>query len=119
MAKYDVWVHKMLASVNRAPLVMFVDTVSYERLKRARTVSNTTRTTFVVYESIWSLMSELEAERNRTYAHEYRTNQYELDEESHIHTPELYATWNLKSYFVHKVSKSGHEACKNQMRMTN
>jgi hypothetical protein len=45
-------------------------------------------------------MHELELARARSYINSYFTKQYCLDPEKHIHSPELYAVWNLKTYLV-------------------
>ena len=99
-AEYDKWMRTFMASVSGAPLVMFIDTSSYEKYKHLR---KSMRTTFVVYGSVWQIMGELEAERNRTYAESYLVSQRHIDPERKIHTSELYAIWNLKAFMVNKV----------------
>ena len=103
---YDVWSRQMLASVH-SPLVMFVDRVSYEHFHELRELQTkeqpTLATTFIVYDTIWQMLSELEAERNKSYVHNYRHVQYTLDAEKQ-HVPELYAVWNLKAHFVNRVA---------------
>ena len=54
-------------------------------------------------EDIWQLMAELEMTRKRLYRIEYEHRQLELDPESSIHSPELYAVWNLKIHLVRRV----------------
>lgn len=49
-------------------------------------------------------MRELETSRGRTYINLYLTDQIELDPEKHLHSPELYAVWNLKPYLLNKTA---------------
>lgn len=58
-----------------------------------------------VAKSIWSLMRDLEVERNKKYIDAYKLKQQALDPERSIHSPELYAIWNLKHFLVDKVTR--------------
>ena len=98
---YARWAASFMASVSGAPLVMYVDERSYAMLRPMRTARSTMRTVFVVYESIWDILRELEEERARNYTLNYREHQRTLDAERHA--PELYAVWNLKNFYTHKV----------------
>ena len=97
--RYDGWVRNMLTSV-RSPLVMFIDPQSLARYKDVRTAA---LTTFIVYESVWDMLYELEAERNHSYVRNYQRAQHRLDREKKLHNPHLYAVWNLKAYMVSRV----------------
>jgi len=41
----------------------------------------------------------------KDYKHEYRTSQFALDSEAFRHTPELYAVWNAKPFFLAEASR--------------
>ena len=99
---YDVWTKNMALSVSSAPLVIFTDSQSYPTFKELRK-NATFRTTFYVYDTVWSLLKELEVKRNRSYLHNYQYRQYELESEK-FHTPNMYAVWNLKAYIAKKVA---------------
>ena len=103
LEEYDVWVRNRLLSVEAAPLVMFTDKEALPRCIELRNSSNR-RTTFYVYDDLWTIMKELEERRSKQYLHNYQHVQYELDTEKQ-HTPELYAVWNLKPYYTNKVSE--------------
>lgn len=49
-------------------------------------------------------MKELETKRNKQYVDNYKTKQPLLDPERIIHSPELYAVWNIKHYLIEKIS---------------
>ena len=49
-------------------------------------------------------MSEFERVRKKDYVKAYREHQWELDGEKSIHSPELYAVWNLKTYLLTKTA---------------
>ena len=91
----------MLQSVD-APLVMFTTRAHMKLFQVVRKKMNLP-TKFIIYEDVWSMMKELESERNRSYAYNYMHVQPGLDKESY-HTPSLYAVWNLKPFFVHKAA---------------
>lgn len=48
-------------------------------------------------------MSEFERYRKMEYINTYKEKQLPLDHEKKIHSPELYAVWNLKTYLLSKV----------------
>ena len=50
-------------------------------------------------------MSEFERVRKKDYVKVYREHQWELDGEKAIHSPELYAVWNLKTYLLTKIAQ--------------
>ena len=83
---------------------MFTNKAELIKFKQIRN-SSTFRTTFLVYDDLWDIMRELEAKRNRTYVHNYKHVQYDLDTEK-FHSAELYAMWNLKPYLMARVSES-------------
>lgn len=58
-----------------------------------------------VSKSIWNLMHDLEVERQKKYIDVYKKSQLPLDPEKNIHSPELYAVWNLKHFLVAKVTR--------------
>lgn len=49
-------------------------------------------------------MRNLELNRNKSYIIAYKEKQLILDPEKNIHSPELYAVWNLKHFLVTKVT---------------
>lgn len=52
-------------------------------------------------------MDEFEQERNQNeYVENYKKHQPPLDREKSIHSPELYAVWNLKTYLTYKMSRT-------------
>lgn len=50
-------------------------------------------------------MGELEKLRKREYTKYYKVKLYEMDKEKRMHSPELYAVWNLKTYIATLVSR--------------
>ena len=50
-------------------------------------------------------MSGFEKCRNRTYVKEYKEKQWNLDREKKLHSPELYAVWNLKHYLLNEIAR--------------
>ena len=109
--EYDKWLQNMMLSVTTSPLVMFIDRTSFDKYNQLRRQVfqhdnrlNRDKTAFFVYESIWTLVEELQLERNRTYVHNYQHIQPDLDVEKSKHSPELYAIWNMKAYFTKKAS---------------
>ena len=99
---YFVWLETFLTSVT-SPLVMLIDSKSYLLFKEFRS-NPAKRTIFIVYDSIWDILEEFESARNQSYLENYKEKQHAKDSEQ-FHVPELYAIWNLKSYYLHKVSK--------------
>ena len=99
---YAIWLDTFLTSVT-SPLVMYIDSKSYIAFKELRN-KPAQRTIFIVYDSIWDILEEFENTRNKSYMENYKTKQHEKDSEK-FHTPELYAVWNLKSFYTHKVSQ--------------
>lgn len=55
--------------------------------------------------SIWDIIVEFEKIQNKKYLRIYKEKQLELDREKEIHSPELYAVWNLKHYFLYKIAQ--------------
>lgn len=55
--------------------------------------------------NIWEIMNQLEIERKRKYIYNYMNKQQELDREKHLHNPNLYAIWNLKSFMTELVTR--------------
>jgi hypothetical protein len=103
-ANYTTWIVRMLYSV-RSPLIIFTDNASIDFLRAHRNAS-LFRTYYVVYESIWSVISELEHERGKNYTQSYKHNQFYIDPERHRgHNSHLYAIWNSKAYLVSKVAE--------------
>ena len=107
-SSYSVWVKNMLLSVE-SPLVIFTDNASLNYLQATRNASKftnqTLRTTFLVYDSIWDIMRELEHRRNMSYIWRYQNEQHAKDPEMHIHNPSLYAIWNLKTFLLTKAAE--------------
>lgn len=61
--------------------------------------------TVLITDSIWSIMREFENYRGRSYITAYFLDQTKMDPEKRIHSPELYAIWNLKTYLLDKVAR--------------
>ena len=84
--EYKKWVKNMLVSVT-APLVIFTDTKSKDFVYQLR-FSKNLPTEIVIYEDIWRLMQEFEANRNKSYIENYKNIQHgEWD--SHISIGDL------------------------------
>ena len=92
----------MLRSVS-APLVMYTSEKDAARLVSIRNSTNYPAT-FVIYESIWMLLRELERKRNQSYVPNYQRVQPTLDYERG-HGSELYAVWNLKAYITSRTAR--------------
>ena len=105
--EYTEWILHMLESVVDAPLVIYTDHASLAFLSAHRRQRNGTQsaTMFIVYESIWEVMRELETERNMLYLHKYQASLPPLDPERSSHSPDLYAIWNAKTYMTAKVAR--------------
>jgi hypothetical protein len=55
---------------------------------------------------IWNLFfEECETERNQNYTFPYLKMQRKIDPERMIHSPNLYALWNLKSYIMQTIAE--------------
>lgn len=50
-------------------------------------------------------MRDLEIERNKVYIEAYKKQQILLDPEHTIHSPELYAVWNLKHFLTSNAAR--------------
>ena len=50
-------------------------------------------------------MTEFEKKRKKNYTNEYKEKQLLIDREKKIHSAELYAVWNLKTYILNQVAK--------------
>ena len=50
-------------------------------------------------------MTEFEKKRKKNYTNEYKEKQPLLDREKNLHSAELYAVWNLKTYILSQVAK--------------
>ena len=101
--KYDTWLANMARSVTRAAIVLFCDEATMRNMQRALSESTQapTRTpiTFVVYDSIWSMLKELERARQRPYRRNYVHAQLKLRDD-----PRLYALFNLKVHALQRVA---------------
>lgn len=84
-----------------APFIAYVDRNSSKKFIERCLKKNLTGTVFI-YDSIWTLMQQLELARGRSYINSYLTKQTLLDPEKNRHSPELYAVWNLKTYLLYK-----------------
>ena len=68
---------------------MFTDRRTAEFMQEVR-ANMSYKTVLLVYDTIWSLMRELEIKRNQSYEHNYKYVQLNYSR------PELFAIWNLK-----------------------
>jgi hypothetical protein len=98
---YDNWIRKFAHSVT-SPLAIIVNNSSYAKLKHLRRNS---LTKFYMVEDVWSVMKQLELERNNSYIENYKSVQNEIDGERAIHNANLYAIWNLKSFVVNLIAR--------------
>ncbi len=83
-------------------VAILVDQKAFSKLDPLR--MNKTKKFYIV-QDIWKVMQQLEIQRSQSYIENYLNKQNKLDPESDIHTPDLYAVWNLKSYITHKIAK--------------
>ena len=101
--KYKNWTRNFFHSVS-SPLVIFTDKHSIKDLLELRNLLKLP-TSLYVTDSIWKVMMEIEQERSLNYTFNYQNKQQSLDREKHIHNPNLYALWNLKSFMVNKIAQ--------------
>lgn len=99
--KYAAWIRNMLNSIDSVPLALVVNKRGYRKIKKMRLVR---KAKFYIVENIWTILKQIEKERNRSYLTPYLKHQWTLDREAKIHNPSLYAIWNLKSYISFKIS---------------
>ena len=100
--KYSKWNDNFFQSVNASPLVIFTDHLSVDAILKHR---QNLKTTFYICENIWTILKDLELERNQSYLNNYLNVQNSLDPEKNIHNPNLYAIWNLKSFIISKAAE--------------
>ena len=100
---YKPWLKNFFQSVT-SPLVIFTDKNYIEDLLILRNKFHLP-TTLYITRSIWSVMKENEMKRNRTYTFNYQNKLQSLDREKHIHNPNLYAIWNLKTFISDKLAE--------------
>ena len=93
--QFLAWLGQFLRSCE-GPLVMFTDVRTASFIQESR-LNSSYRTILLVYDSIWTLMHELEVKRNQSYRFNYEHVQLNLS------LPELYAIWNLKPYITQRV----------------
>ena len=101
-SEYKKWFESMSKSIGQ-PFVAYVDEYWSERFIQSCNERNLTGYIYIV-KSIWEIMLELERNRSRTYLESYLSLQNSIDPEKKIHSPELYAIWNLKFYLLNKIS---------------
>ena len=95
--KYDGWLSRMFQYV-KSPIIFFTNDYMNNIIKLRENI--TSPITFIRFNNIWEILNKLEIERNQNYTYHYKFTQHEKDPEKHIHNPNLYAIWNLKSYLV-------------------
>ena len=91
------WLGQFLRSCE-APLVMYTDRRTAAHMQAVR-ANMSYKTTLLIYDSIWSLMRELEIKRNKSYQYNYKHVQLNYS------LPELFAIWNLKAYITQRASQ--------------
>jgi hypothetical protein len=99
---YEKWSSTMISSLS-GPVIAFVDYKWEQKFIDKFTKSNTTCQIYAVH-SVWDIMRELGKDRNQKYIQSYQEHQLSLDPEKALHSPELYAVWNLKHYLLKKVA---------------
>ena len=107
---YGRWQRYFFRSISTTPIVVYTDKKSLSSLLEASLYTSNPKT-FYVFENIWSIMSLIEADRNKRpgeYTHNYKEKQKLLDPEARLHNAELYAIWNCKSYLLKRSSSGPH-----------
>ena len=104
-SKYMKWNRQFFSSATTVPMVIYTDLESIDALIKLSSLGNNSKT-FYVFQDVWSVMRLLEIERrNNDYIQNYKTVQNRLDPERDIHTPSLYAIWNLKSFLMKRTAQ--------------
>lgn len=100
--KYNKWLKNFFQSVS-SPLVLFTDykSIDHNLLKKRQNKI----TQLYIYNSKWDILKEIEFKRNKSYTFNYKFIQNNLDPEKHIHNPDLYLIWNIKSYITNKIAQ--------------
>lgn len=99
---YIKWSSTMFDSIG-SPLVAYVDQYWSKRVIILCQRKNLTALIFV-YNNIWNLMSDFEEKRKKNYIEKYILDQLVNDPIKKIHSPEVYAIWNLKLYLLNKTA---------------
>lgn len=99
---YIKWSSTMFESIE-SPLVAYVDQYWLKIIIKLCRKRNLTALIFV-FKNIWNIMKDLEENRKTNYIENYIFNQLAKDPEKKIHSPELYAVWNLKLYLLNKTA---------------
>jgi hypothetical protein len=86
----------------KSPVTIILSHKDYVKFKELRAHATTK---FYVMEDIWLIMKELEFERNKSYVQNFVQDQNNIDPEHYRYNSNLYAIWNLKSYFCYKISQ--------------
>lgn len=94
---YANWIGTFFRSVQSAPVIVYTDNESIVDLMEMRQTNNVH---FIVMDSVWSAMRQLEIERNKSYIDAYIRTQTRLDPERLEHTANLYAIWNVKCFLM-------------------
>ena len=101
---YKNWSSNMIDSLG-VPFVAYVDEYWSESFIKLCQERNLNGIVYII-KNIWQILNDLEMERNRNYIENYITEQIEKDREKRIHSPELYAIWNLKAFIVNTTTNS-------------
>jgi len=101
-SKYRNWIKNFLTSV-KSPLIIFTDknSISKELLDLRQNLT----TKLYIYPSHWEILKEIEQKRNKNYTLNYKHVQNSLDPEKSIHSSDLYAIWNIKTYITNKIAE--------------
>lgn len=89
--EYKSWINNFLPHVT-TPMVVFTDKASAPFIKSVR---KGLPIYLLIYDTIWDMPSPIASFKNH-----YHNDQYELDPEKDIHSPNLYAVWNSKAWMV-------------------
>ena len=100
--QYEKWIENFLKSVS-SPLAIFTDTTSKDFILSI-TPEIKDFTIFYIYDDVWDILKELESERNINYREKYINEQFDKDPEKNIHSPNLYAVWNIKPHITDKIA---------------
>lgn len=111
--EYNFWMRNFIGKVKNTPLVIYTSPTTI-KLMIEMIKNDTGPIIFVICEDIWSLpwiKRPVPKIRNSTVQYDnwesaYKQQQFNIDKEKHIYTPEHYSIYNHKSWHVREVSNA-------------
>ena len=98
---YLKWMQNFFSSITNAPIIVYTDNNSFPELNKiASEAEKSWLIRFVIIDNIWSVIKQLELDRQRTYTNNYLYTQTALDPEKYLHNVNLYAIWNAKAFLM-------------------